>query len=436
MRTTSQIGVAAFLALAGCADPAVHPTAIPVATRSTASIPLLPPIGPTVPAEPTPEPVVDFLPELAPVEYVIPPTIQHAWPGGATVYFELAQEAQISILTADQDAGSWRVAFRAAAGLRFLLPVEDLVPGESYEIAVGVSDSDGDYRAPSFLGERWGPLRLHVPEESPASVRLVVIGDSGYGDAVTRELAVAAAAFAPDATLHLGDLVYRGEEEGSPTQAYARKFYLALQPLLESGPIYPVFGNHELDGPVQGDDAPYYYHAFPLLPEWCCGEDASPGRREWYRVVWGDLQFLFLNSQAFYGHGDLPSQNEWLDRRLADPAFSATIPLMHIAPFSAGLHSRDGSPLRSAWHPRFAEAGVPLVLAGHDHNYERFFVDNVTYVVSGGGSAVLYARQAEIPGEIQFSARNHFLVIDLVAGQVTVRAITEEDHLIDEYTWP
>lgn len=436
MRPVSKVAVAAFLAMAGCAPPAVPPTAIPAGMTSTASIPFLPTLESAVPPDPTLEPEVDLLPELAPVEYLIPPTLQYALPGGATVYFELAEESQVSILTAEQDAGSWRVAVSPAAGQRFLLPIQDLVPGETYEVAVGIPDSDGDYRAPSFLGDGWGPLRLHVPEASPASMRLVVIGDSGYGDAVTRELAVAAAAFAPDATLHLGDLVYRAEEEGSPRQAYARKFYLALQPLLESGPIYPVFGNHELDGGVQEQSGPFYYTAFPLLPDWCCGEDASPGRREWYRVAWGSWQFLFLNSQAFYGHGDLLPQNAWLDRRLSDPAFTATIPLMHVAPFSAGLHSQDGSPLRSAWHPRFAEAGVPLVLAGHDHNYERFFVDNVTYVVSGGGSAVLYARQTDLPGEITFAAQSHFLLIDLGSETLQVQAITEQGEVIDRYTWP
>lgn len=436
MRPASKIVVAAFLALAGCAAPAVHPTAIPIAMTSTSSILRLPTLESTVHPEPTPEPAVDLLLELAPVEYVIPPTIQHAWPGGATVYFELAEEAQVSILTAEQDGGSWRVAIDPTAGQRFLLPVQDLVPGESYEIAVGVPDSDGDYRAPSFLGERWGPLRLHVPEKSPASMRLVVIGDSGYGDPVTRELAVAAAAFAPDATLHLGDLVYRGEEERTASEAYARKFYLALEPLLESGPIYPVLGNHELDGPVQSEGVPFYFTAFPTLPEWCCGDGASTGRREFYRVVWGNWQFLFLNSQAFYGYGDGEAQNAWLQRHLDDPAFAATVPVMHIPPFSEGLHTHDGGPLRAEWHPRFVAADVPLVLAGHDHNYERFLVDGIAYVVSGGGSRVLYAKEEELPGEITFAAQNHFLLIELGSGTLQVRAITEQGQVIDQYTWP
>ena len=436
MRSPSTFVVAAFAALAGCASPAVHPTAIPDAMTNTAPVYLLPTIESTVLPEATSEPEAVFLPELAAEEYVIPPTLQHAWPGGATIFFELAEETTVTILTAHQDAGPWRVALRPGTGQRFLLPVQDLVPGETYEIAVGVPDSAGAYHPPSFLGERWGPLRLHVPEAAPASVRLVVLGDSGYGDPVTRDLAAAAADYAPDATVHLGDLVYRGEEEGSAAQAYARKFYSALEPLLESGPIYPVLGNHELDGPVSPDGVPYYFTAFPSLPEWCCGDEASSGRREWYRVVFGSWQFLFLNSQAFYGYGDGEAQNAWLERQLGDPAFAGTIPVMHIAPFSGGLHTNDGGPLRSSWHPRFVAADIPLVLAGHDHNYERLLVDGVAYIVSGGGSSVLYAKEEELPGEAIFTADNHFLLLELGPDSLQVQAITELGEVIDQYTWP
>ena len=43
--------------------------------------------------------------------------------------------------------------------------------------------------------------------------------------------------------------------------------------------------------------------------------------------------------------------------------------------------------VREAWSPLFAEFDVPLVLAGHDHDYQRSRPqDGVTYVVSGGGA--------------------------------------------------
>jgi hypothetical protein len=45
--------------------------------------------------------------------------------------------------------------------------------------------------------------------------------------------------------------------------------------------------------------------------------------------------------------------------------------------------------------PLFERYGVDLVLAGHDHNYQRFKEHRgVRYVVHGGGGAPLYSLRA------------------------------------------
>ena len=47
---------------------------------------------------------------------------------------------------------------------------------------------------------------------------------------------------------------------------------------------------------------------------------------------------------------------------------------------------------RLAWmHPLFLEHRVSLVLCGHNHAYERFERDGLTYVTDGGGGALLYS---------------------------------------------
>ena len=58
---------------------------------------------------------------------------------------------------------------------------------------------------------------------------------------------------------------------------------------------------------------------------------------------------------------------------------------MHRPPFSSGQHGSD-SQARAFFVPLFEKHGVPLVLAGHDHHYERVTPQNgVAYVVTGGG---------------------------------------------------
>ena len=34
-----------------------------------------------------------------------------------------------------------------------------------------------------------------------------------------------------------------------------------------------------------------------------------------------------------------------------------------------------------------------MVFSGHDHDYERSLINDVTYIVSGGGGAPLYQKQ-------------------------------------------
>ena len=52
------------------------------------------------------------------------------------------------------------------------------------------------------------------------------------------------------------------------------------------------------------------------------------------------------------------------------PPVTWTVAAMHHPAYSAGHRGSDLA-VRRAWRPLFADAGVPLVLAGHEHDYRR-----------------------------------------------------------------
>ena len=59
--------------------------------------------------------------------------------------------------------------------------------------------------------------------------------------------------------------------------------------------------------------------------------------------------------------------------------------VLHEPPYSSGKHG-SSLKVRQVIHPLARKYGVELVLAGHDHDYERTkAIDGVTYVVSGSG---------------------------------------------------
>jgi 3',5'-cyclic AMP phosphodiesterase CpdA len=269
----------------------------------------------------------------------------------------------------------------------------------------------------------WNPIYLRTLAAVPRSLRIAAIGDSGFADPVTAEMAATMASLAPDLFLHLGDVVYRAEEDGDVYRAYERKYFAAFSPVLHRGPVYAVLGNHDLDAPVRLAEEPFFFHVFPPFPEACCPGVASGGGRLWYSIALGDVQLLLLNSQSFYGLGDLEEQTRWLQDRLSDRAVRVRVPVMHIAPYSGGLHVSDGVRIQSSWHPLFRQAGVPLVLSGHDHNYQHLEQDQVHYVVSGGGSQALYSRTLNLPGSLAFLAEPHFLMIEIDPDTIRVRVV-------------
>jgi hypothetical protein len=112
------------------------------------------------------------------------------------------------------------------------------------------------------------------------------------------------------------------------------------------------------------------------------GVFALPGDNgeKWYSYDWGRIHFVALDTEASYA-----TQAAWLDGDLAATALPWKVVYFHRPPYSSGQHGSDTS-LRRAFAPVFEKHRVQLVLAGHDHNYERMVPQRgVQYVVTGGG---------------------------------------------------
>jgi calcineurin-like phosphoesterase family protein len=158
----------------------------------------------------------------------------------------------------------------------------------------------------------------------------------------------------PDAVLALGDNQY---EEGAHDD-YLASYDASWGRFL---PItYPAPGNHEF----KTDGAAGYFKYF--------GERAGRAGAGWYSFDLGKWHLVALNSNCGdVGGCDRGSpQYEWLRRDLAVNARACTLAYWHHPLFSSGPHG-DQSDVRPLWAVLHA-AGADVVLAGHDHDYERF----------------------------------------------------------------
>lgn len=119
---------------------------------------------------------------------------------------------------------------------------------------------------------------------------------------------------------------------------------------------WPTAGNHDYAQP----NALAYYQYF--------GEAAGPERRGYYVRQLGNWQIIALNSNL--NAEQMQQQLSWLKEQLEDSRASCRLAFWHHPVFSSGGHGSNQKML-PFWQ-LLADAGTELVLAGHDHDYERF----------------------------------------------------------------
>lgn len=253
---------------------------------------------------------------------------------------------------------------------------------------------------PSTQTELETPTTQTERSDAPIA-RLAVVGDVGTGDQHEWETAgfmVESGASDPfDALILLGDNVY---PNGDPERLDATVFD-PFAPILEAGAdLLAVLGNHD----VRNGNGP--------------GQVARLGMpHNWYSVQIGPVLLIGLDSNRV----DDAAQLRWLEETLAEATVSTIIAAMHHPAYSAGYHGSTPN-VQEVWVPLFEQHGVDLVLAGHDHDYQRSVpIGGVTYFVSGGGAKLRPAGTAEFSAYT--ASVRHFLDVQIWDDRIEVAAI-------------
>jgi acid phosphatase type 7 len=227
-----------------------------------------------------------------------------------------------------------------------------------------------------FLGSPAQPLAPPPARIATTGVTVVASGDiascASNGDEQTAALV---SRIGPDAVLTLGDNAY---PEGS-----AADFAQCFGPSWGAfkGITYPAPGNHEYATP----GAAGYFDYF-----------GSRARAPYYSFDLGAWHIVSLNSEVPHETGS--AQERWLRKDLARNTKRCELLYWHRPRWSGGSHGSDPG-MQPLWQAAY-QGGVDLVLAGHDHNYQRFYrMDGkgrrdrrwgVREVVSGAGGASHY----------------------------------------------
>ncbi len=259
--------------------------------------------------------------------------------------------------------GAQQVEGKATQGL-FRARLTGLKPGalHRYEVVVGAQKFEG---------------RLRTAPDAKGAFSFSIYGDNRTDHKAHGAVLKALVASSPDLLINTGDLVGSGG-----VGEHWRRFFLLSNPLLKQAPLYPVIGNHELDGDPRGRAFKHYFEL--------------PGNELYYSFDYGPVRFVAIDAEIHIdAQGGLSAkQRTWLIDTLRagreDPAIAFVIGFVHKGPFSSNPH-RPGNVGLRAQLPALQAAGLDLLLSGHDHFYERGISrGGLPYMVVGSGGAPLY----------------------------------------------
>ncbi len=277
-------------------------------------------------------------------------------------------------------SGTWRNLRARRVGPRFtglVLRVRGLRAGSSYLLRVAV----GSRLRTSTRTVRFGT----------DAVRVAVAGDISCppGSAVS-EIRCQSAATASlvaagtyDRVLTPGDLQYAAGAFADYQAAYAATWGAFRDRTI------PAPGNHEYGTPAAAGYFAYF------------GARAGDPVRGYHATDLGSWRVLALNSNcASVGGCEAgSSQERWLRETLAARPDGCILAFWHHPRFSSGRHGSQAQ-VTALWDA-LAAASADVVLAGHDHMYERFApIDGIRSFVVGTGGYSLYAFGPAQPGSL------------------------------------
>lgn len=328
------------------------------------------------------------------------PYLQALGPRGVTVKVELASPGPASVAVVPAGDGGAAVASResAEAASFHALRVEGLAPATAYEYRVtagGAVSEEGRFTT--------------APADARA-FRFLTYGDSRSDPEAHAAVIRAMEAVPSDFLVNTGDMVSMGNDPRD-----WRELFAIEGRMLRDRCVFVAVGNHEL---ARGDPA----GVVAFLRFFASADDGRPRERLYGTFRWSNTRFFVLNAMDGWTGDERAWLRAELDRALLEPGLAHRVAVMHWGPFSSGRHGNNPALANGEVVAMMRERKVDLVLAGHDHAYERGEGGGIKYVITGGAGAPLYPRTSNAPETLRYEAVHHFIEVAIDGDHVSITA--------------
>jgi hypothetical protein len=306
-------------------------------------------------------------------------------PANATSLSGIATVSATATITSGTNPGVQRMIFNLGSSYlltsfsspyTFTLPTQKWADG-SYTLYASALMRDGFTSAPASIAITFSNGNATAPVNpnhfSPSSGRtpatgqpfvVAAAGDGASGEATSAKVINTISSLNPNLFLYLGD-VYEG---GSMAEFYnwygtGSTNFSALRAITD-----PTIGNHEYTNGINGVGYFDYWNNIP----------------NYYSFNAGGWHFISLNSNyTKISVTPTSAQYLWLQQDLTANAQTCTIVYYHQPLFNIGAEGATTA-MSSIW-ALLAQYNVPIVLNGHDHDYQRWVPLNGSGQPTAGG---------------------------------------------------
>ncbi len=254
--------------------------------------------------------------------------------------------------------------------------------------------------------------------------RFAVIGDYGSEGSDLKAVSDLIDSWNTDFIITTGDNNYPDGKSRTIDDNIGQYFHNYIAPYTgsygsgaDSNRFFPCLGNHDW----RADGAQPYLDYFNL-----------PGNERYYDFRRGSVHFFSIDSDSHEPDGNDSSsvQAMWLKHTLAVSDAPWKVVYFHHPPYSSGKH---GSNAHMRWP--FKAWGADLIITGHDHIYERLFVDSLTYIVNGLGGRSLYSFGSIVNGsQMRYNGDYGAMRVEATKDSLVMAFYNTKGERIDYYS--